>query len=66
MKLDDAIIQLYMLVYTAPTLAGRDEARFNAETLCRGLYPEEKRFLQNQAVRHLPSDHWRYKAEFGA
>lgn len=66
MKLDDAIIQLYMLVYTAPTLAGRNEARFNAEMLCSGLYPEEKRFLQNQAVKLLPVNHWRYKAEFGA
>jgi len=57
------IIKFFVESYTAPTEEQRQLAKWCAYGSCRGLYPEEVRFFEKEAVNRLHFKHWRRKLE---
>ena len=59
----EAIIKFFVEAYTAPTEEQRQYANWCALGACKGLYPEEVRHLEKEAVSRLHFKHWRRKLE---
>jgi hypothetical protein len=57
------IIKFFVESYTAPTKEQRKYANWCALGACKGLYPEEVRFFEKEAVSRLHFKHWRRKLE---
>ena len=57
------IIKFFVESYTAPTKEQRKYANWCALGACKGLYPEEVRFFDKEAVSRLHFKHWRRKLE---
>jgi len=57
------IIKFFVESYTAPTEEQRQLAKCPALGACKGLYPEEVRHLEKEAVSRLHFKHWRRKLE---
>lgn len=55
----EAIIKFFVESYTAPTKEKREYANWCAFGACAGLYPEEVRYFQREAVSRLHYKHWR-------
>ncbi len=55
----EAIIKFFVESYTAPTKEKREYANWCAFGSCAGLYPEEVRYFQREAVSRLHHKHWR-------
>ncbi len=57
----ESIIKFFVESYTAPTKEKREYANWCAFSSCRsaGLYPEEVRYFQREAVSRLHYKHWR-------
>ena len=55
----EAIIKFFVESYTAPTKEKREYASWCAFGACAGLYPEEVRHFQREAVSRLHYKHWR-------
>jgi len=55
----EAIIKFFVESYTAPTKEKREYANWCAFGACAGLYPEEVRYFQREAVSRLHHKHWR-------
>jgi hypothetical protein len=55
----EAIIKFFVESYTAPTKEKREYANWCAFGACAGLYPEEVRYFQQEAVSRLHHKHWR-------
>ena len=53
------IIKFFVESYTAPTKEQRKYANWCALGACKGLYPEEVRFFEKEAVSRLHFKHWR-------
>ena len=60
---NEAIIKFFIEAYTAPTEEQRQYAKWCAYGSCRGLYPEEVRFFEKEAVSRLHFKHWRRRVE---
>ena len=60
------IIKFFVESYTAPTKEQRKYANWCALGACKGLYPEEVRFFEKEAVSRLHFKHWRRKLEEAA
>jgi len=58
-----AIIKFFVESYTAPTKEQRQYANWCAYGSCKGLYLEEVRFFEKEAVNRLHFKHWRRKLE---
>jgi hypothetical protein len=59
-----AIIKFFVEAYTAPTEEQRQLAKWCAYGSCMGLYPEEVRHLEEEAVNRLHFKHWRRKLAY--
>jgi len=58
------IIKFFVESYTAPTKEQRKYANWCALGACKGLYPEEVRFFEKEAVSRLHFKHWRRKLAY--